>query len=85
MGRGVFVGFLLLLCALFGLWAYRVWSGKGEVRRLREEYLLKTGLPLGQAYDALERHLERMISERPGMTMSFYLRTALAELKRDRR
>ncbi len=85
MGRSVFIGFVLLLVALFALWAYRVWSGRGEVKRLREAYLHRTGLPLGPAYDALERHLERMMKQRPGRSMREYLRAALAELQRDRR
>ncbi len=83
--RWVFFG-LLGAAVIAGLvWAVRVWSGKGEVKRLREQYLHKTGLPLDLAYESMERQLERVMKKHPGRSMKWYLRTLLAELKRDRR
>ncbi len=85
MGRLVFLLMLGALAVGAAVWAARILSGKGEVKRLRERYLRETGLPLGLAYDRLERHLERLIAERPGKSMAWYLRGALTELERDRR
>ncbi len=84
-GRIVFLVILVALLVGAGVWAANVLSRKGEVKGLRERYLRETGLPLGLAYDRLERHLERMMQAQPGKSMAFYLRSALAELERDRR
>jgi hypothetical protein len=85
MGRLFFFTLLAVALVAAVLWARRVWSGQGQISKLRRLYLQETGLPLDQAYGSLERHLERLMHEQPGRPMEFYLRTILAELRRDRR
>lgn len=84
-GRWAFFGALGLALLVAVVWALRLFLGKGQVKQLREQYLRETGLPLGEAYSALERHLERAMARRPGRPMEWYLRDALKELRRDRR
>ena len=83
--RWVFFGLLGVAVMAALVWVVRVWSGKGEVKRLRERYLRETGLPLDQAYGSMERQLERVMKAHPGRSMEWYLRSILAGLKRDRR
>lgn len=87
----VFGLFVLALVALAAIWAVRAWRSAGpggrnsRVAQLRREYERLTGLPSGEAYESLERQLERWVERRPGKSMEFYLEAVIRDLQRDRR
>ena len=84
-GTWVFLGGVGLALIAGLVWAWRIYSGKGEVKRLRQEYARLIGQPPARAYDSLERRIEALMKAQPGRSMTYYLQTIVNELKRDRR
>lgn len=85
IGKVVFLTLVVAGLIAATIWAFRIYSGQGEVKRLRDEYARLVGLPPARAYDSLERRIEVLMKDQPGRSMEFYLRSIINELKRDRR
>lgn len=84
-GRTVFLALVALAVIAGIVWAVRVYTGVGEVKRLRQEYARLMGLPPAVAYESMERRIEVLMRTHPGKSMAFYLRYLIDELRRDKR
>jgi predicted RNase H-related nuclease YkuK (DUF458 family) len=76
---------LLVLAITLGLYWFWQVGRRGRVRRLRETYLRETQLSYDQAYGLMETQLERLMREKPGRGIEWYLEHLIADLRRDRR